>query len=129
MRFKTARVMSEYNLLPVENPRLYDLVNSLDTFLRLEFGKDVMLTSILRTKEEHEELYRFVPVNERPAASPHMFWEALDFRSSDFNDAQKARILSFLNQYKFRNGKLVALIHTVSGNVEHAHIQYAKVRV
>ena len=84
-----------------------------------------MITSIYRTKEEHDALYKNTP--NPPPGSVHMAFEGVDIRSSDFSAADIERMLTFLNCFTFRNGKKVALYHQVAGNAFHFHIQFAKV--
>ena len=125
MRFKDTRLAQEYNQLPIENKRLYQLMAVIDQFTELEFKKDVCITCILRTKSENDALYAQVPVEQRPN-SPHLNWEGVDIRSTDFTPSEIDRLLKFINTFTFRNGKQVGVYHQVAGNALHFHIQYAK---
>lgn len=126
MRFKTDRINKEfYNDLPTKNKKLYTVLMLLDNFTQLEFGKDICLTDIFRTKEEFDSLYSQTPPDKRPVTSPHMFWNAADIRSTDFNEPQIKRMLTFLNCFTYASGqgKPVSLYHCIAGNVFHFHIQ------
>lgn len=126
MRFKTLQVEQEYATLfdQNKNQRLGKLLVALELFVSLEFGKELTLTSIFRTQEEHDALYAHTPPDKRPARSPHMDWGAVDLRSSDFTQEEITKMLSFLNCFSRKDGKKVAIYHTISGNVAHFHIQY-----
>ena len=125
MLFKTDKVSKDYGDLPFKNNRLYQLLLVLETYVKLEFNKDLTLTEIHRSKEEFDLLYSNTPVDKRPATSPHMRWEAADIRSSAFTGIEKQKMLKFLNAFTYQKGaRPVALLHTIAGNVEHFHIQF-----
>lgn len=123
---KDQRVAKELAELPVHNARLAKLLSVLVTFVELELKKDIVVTSILRTQAEHDALYAATPPAQRPTSSPHMNWEAADLRSSTFTQPEIDRMVNFLNQFSFRNGKKVAMCHAIAGGAMHFHIQYAK---
>ena len=125
MKFKTPREAEEYGELYKNNPRLVNLIISLDMFTTLEMSKSITITSIYRTQEEQDALYKDVPLEKRPKRSPHQDWKAVDLRSSDFTETEIKRIVNFANQFKYKNGtRVTALYHTIAGNVNHLHIQY-----
>ncbi len=124
MRFKEPRQNQEFSELKTQNPRLYALMLSIDSFVTLEMKKDVCVTSIFRTEAEHKALYAQTP--NPPATSPHCFWEAVDLRSTDFTPTEIVRINGYANQFTFRNNKPVCLYHQVTGGVFHFHFQYGK---
>jgi hypothetical protein len=125
MRFKTERIKKEYEELPDHNRKLIGALITLDMYCATEFGKDVCLTHVFRTKQEHDELYAQTPADKRPKSSPHMFWQAADIRSTDFTDKQIEKILKLFNcfTYKSGQGKPSAIYHTISGNTFHLHLQ------
>jgi len=126
MNFKTDKLKKDYySGLYENNPRLVILLDGLNNFVFLEMGKRITITSIYRTQEEQDELYKEVPIDKRPARSPHQDWKAVDLRSSDFTNNEIKRIVAFCNQFKYQNGtRVTALYHTIAGNVNHLHIQY-----
>lgn len=124
MQFKTDRLREEMNQLLVKNTELWKLMDVLDVYAKLEFSKDIVITSIFRTEEENAALYAATPIDKRPARSPHMDWKAVDIRSSNFTDAEITKMLAFLNCFTNKNGKRIALYHEIPGNVKHFHIQY-----
>ncbi len=126
MKFKTIKEELEYVQLWEENERLAYVGQMLDTFARLEFKKEITVTHIFRTPEEHAALYSATPAEERPATSPHLTWEALDIRSSDFTADQIPRLTRFLNCLTYRGGKPTALYHHIAGNAFHFHIAATK---
>lgn len=125
MNFKSDRIKQEYDSLTALNPKLHDILSLLFTYCLYEFNKKITLTSIFRTQAEHDALYANTPPESRPKSSPHMFWKAVDIRSTDFNDKEKQKMLAFLNCFTYTSGqgRPVAMCHTVAGNVEHFHIQ------
>lgn len=126
MQFKTERLRQEfYELLTKQNDKLAEVINCLDKFVTWELNKVLTITSILRTQEEQDMLYVNVPEDKKVRTSPHMFWKAVDIRSTDFTDAEKKRMLAFLNCFTYHSGqgRPVAICHMIAGNVEHFHIQ------
>lgn len=124
IKFKTERVEKEWAYLEEVNKPLHMLIEMLESFVTLELHKDVTLTSIFRSKEEQAALYVNVPSDKKVLDSPHMHWRAVDLRSSDFTDAEIKRMLTFLNAFRYMEGRSVALYHTIAGNVAHFHVQY-----
>lgn len=123
LRFKVDRIRDEFADLIQKNNKLFLLLVELERFVREGLGKDVVLTSILRTKEENDALYTQTPVDKRPKSQPHCTWEAVDIRSAVYTDDEIKRILGFINgSYKNKNGKPAALYHMINGNVPHFHI-------
>lgn len=120
LAFKTNRIRDEYAQLPAKNPKLFDLVVDLASFVE-KYGQDLTLTSILRTPEEQAALY---PPGKAPVASAHLTWEAVDIRSLVFKKQEIDEICAYLNgRYKNANGKTIAFCHTVPGGAPHFHIQ------
>lgn len=111
--------------MTLQNKKLSQILKALDYFTQAEFDKEITITSIFRTQEEHDALYASTPTDKRPKWSPHMSWKAADIRSSDFTVAEKQRMLKLLNTctYSSGQGKPVGLLHTIAGNVEHFHVQ------
>lgn len=125
MRYKTDRITEEWKQLWDNNPRLCEIVIELDQFCVSTFGKDVMITSIYRSPEEQAELYKNSPV--KVEKSPHNVWEGIDIRSMDWTKEQKERMLKLLNQNTVYGGRRrCAMVHAISGNVDHFHIQADK---
>lgn len=126
MKFKTPRINDEfYNKLHTKNLKLYSILIMLDSFIKMEYNKEITLTEIYRSKEEFDALYAQTPEDKRPKTSPHMFWNAADIRSSDFTSFEKEKMKQFLNSFTYTTGqgKPVCIIHTITGNVEHCHVQ------
>lgn len=126
MKYKTDRQKDDMYKLSLENPRLYKLVNILESFTQFEFKKELTITDVFRTKAEFDALYAATPVDKRPASSPHMFWNAVDIRSSDFTENERQLMLTFLNCFKNPSGKVTAMCHAIAGNVLHFHIQHTR---
>jgi hypothetical protein len=123
MRFKTERIHNEFiDLQNTKNKKLGSILNILDEYCQIEFGKDICLTEVFRTPEEQVELYR--KSASHPKTSPHMYWKAVDVRSSDWTLVQRNRMLQVLNSFTYTSGqgKVVSFVHDV-GNGLHFHVQ------
>ena len=119
IKFKDASVEAEYYALPFQNKRMRELLQALDIFVTLELGKELMITEIYRNWHDNTA-QGGIPT------SPHMTWEGVDLRSWIYTDAEIQRIVGFLNQFRFRNGKQVCVYHAVKNGAPHLHIQYGK---
>lgn len=117
MKYKTSKEMLDASELYDRNGRLLNLLVQLDLFTELEFGKEIVITSVQRTKEENKAA--------NASSEIHCYWGAADVRSSDFNKDQIDKILAFCNLFRYTGtaGHKVAMLHTVSGGAEHIHIQ------
>ena len=125
MKFKTKELDREFSQLTVENVKLTKIIYCIDFFCQAQFGKEITITHIFRTPEQHRALYSLTP--NPPASSPHMRWEAVDLRSSDFTKPEIDKMLSVLNQFTVYGGqRKCAIHHAIAGNVEHFHIQSSK---
>ena len=123
MNFKSQRQLNDFNELSNKNMKLLHIVTLLDNFTQLEFNKEIVVTDVFRTKEEFDALYAATPVEKRPASSPHCTWNAVDLRSNTFTDSEINTMLTFLNCFKNKNNKKVAIYHSIAGNVNHFHLQ------
>lgn len=125
MRYKTDRLVDEYKQLWDKNPRLCHILIELDQFCIGTFGKDIMITSIYRSPEEQAEVYKNSPI--KVPNSPHTVWEGVDLRSTDWTLDQKGKMLKLLNQNVVYGGRRrCAMVHAITGNVDHFHIQCDK---
>ena len=99
------------------------MVDLLELYLSLELpGLELTCTSLYRTEEENKAIYAPHP----PSDSPHLRWEAIDFRSLDLTPEQIKKILTFCNIFTYRGGLPVAIHHKIAGGAEHLHIQFSK---
>lgn len=122
---KDERINKELPELFKQNPAMAQLIACLTFFVEREFKKDVVVTSVYRTAQEQADLYKDVPEDKKVLNSPHCRWEAFDFRTSIFTPREKERLLTFLNCFTYQGGqRKVFMIHTIAGNVEHAHVQF-----
>jgi uncharacterized protein YcbK (DUF882 family) len=125
VQYKNTKIETEWNRLITENPKLGNIVETLNAFTNIEFGKQVVLTHIFRTPEEQKALYAQTP--NPPATSPHMRWEAVDIRSTSFNDKEIQKMLTFLNLFTVYGGqRKCAIYHEIAGNTWHFHVQCGK---
>lgn len=130
MQFKTDRIRDEWAKLAFKNPGLFDIVTRLHDRVKEHYKKELVLTCILRTKEENDALYAAVPLDKRPAASPHCFWYAVDVRSSTFNNDEIQSLVAWLNTtFKNPSGKATAVYHSIPGGAPHFHLQHVPLEV
>jgi protein tyrosine phosphatase len=124
MKYKSDRIRTEFGQLPYKNMPLFDIITRLDSYAQDTFNKEITLTCILRTKEENDALYASTPPEQRPKATPHVFWGACDLRSSTFSDDEIASLVAWLNSsFKNPSKAKVAIYHCIAGNAPHFHIQ------
>ena len=124
MLYKTPAEKKEFDDLIYKNPKLANIMHALDFFCTCSFGKQITITEVFRTQEEHDKLYAATDPALRPKTSPHCTYQAIDVRSSDYSDPQIQRMLGFLNCFVNSNGKAVAIYHKIAGNAYHFHVQY-----
>lgn len=125
MQFKTPRIGIEYDLLKTNNPRLHAILAIADEYSRLEFGKGIVVTELLRTPTETAELYKEYAAP--PAWRPHENWLAADLRSSIYTDAEIQKFVTFLNMFtSFGGQRKTAVYHAIKGNTFHFHLQTHK---
>ena len=125
MKFKSDRIRDEWAQLAFKNPGLFSIIEKLHDYVANTHCKEIMLTSIYRTPEENDILYKDTPADKRPKAQPHTLWAAADIRSSMFSQDEITSIVSWLNaSFKNPSGKSTALYHAIQGNVGHLHIQH-----
>lgn len=119
--FKTTRIRDEFSELITKNKALFELLVDLAQHIHDVYKKDVVLTSIYRDDAEQADLYKSAV--KKVLKSAHATYEAVDLRSWLYTDAEIQAIVAYLNaKYKNKNGKLVALFHTVPGNAAHFHV-------
>jgi hypothetical protein len=125
MRFKTQRIEDEWYSDQISE-KLKSIMAILDQFTNMEFGKDIMLTDLMRTKAEQDEIYKDNPrYKERSWNSVHQYGRGADIRSRDFTQDQLNTIKNFLNCFKYdknRPNKNTCTIHDV-GSGMHVHTQ------
>lgn len=128
MKYKKDNYFTQFCDLGFHNPKLYKIGLALDNFTTIEFNKDIVLTHVFRTQEEHDALYAATPADQRPKTSPHMTWEAIDIRSTDFTPEQRLCMLQFLNSFSYdsKRSRNVAMVHAIVGGAPHFHIQCSR---
>lgn len=124
MLFKSDRIKDEYTKLALNNAKLYGILEVACAAFNAAYGKDFMLTSILRTKAENDELYKATPPDKRPQSSPHLFWQAADIRTKDLSKDEIEFLLKEFNSNTVYQGRRkCALYHEIPAQALHLHIQ------
>lgn len=128
------RLESELGQLQSKNPELHTMLMDLVQFVHDEFQKDVVLTMILRTQAEQDEIYGGTvnsagrSYDEKPWRSPHQFWHAMDLRSWIYTEEELQKMVDWINRWGKEHGnyyKWTAKVHDV-GKGMHFHVQFVK---
>lgn len=106
------------------HPRLRLMVFALTGFADYHFGRDIIITHILRTQEEQDAFYGNDPRYEAaPWKSVHQFGRGVDIRSTSFTRDEIGRMVDFINlNFPYGGGKSAALQHNI-GSGAHIHLQ------
>lgn len=104
--------------MPSRNNKLGLILFSIDYFCKVEFNKEITITSIYRTPEENQAA--------GATSAIHVYWGGADIRTHDFTNEECQKIVDFANQFTYprSKGKKVAMRHSVTGGADHIHIQY-----
>lgn len=102
MKNNSLRLSKEFSILQKKNRDLYDIINDLYYFCQDKFKKDIVVTMILRTQEEQDEIYKGTTRGSReydknPWKSFHQFYLAVDIRSNIFTPEEIKIIENYLN--------------------------------
>ena len=113
--FKTLRIESHW--LQV-HPDIRKILYWLSGYLQQTQGIDVMVTDLIRTREEQRALYP----DEPDKRSVHEFWRGADIRSEDIEDPKALE--SYINYtWPYGKGRIKTAIHHDVGRGDHIHIQ------
>lgn len=121
LTFKTPRIRDEWVELGTKNNALSELIIDVAEYVANHFKQDLTLTSILRTAEEQADLYKMSM--KKVVKSDHLSYEAVDLRSLVFKKDEIDELVKYINgKWKNKDGRAVALYHTVINNSPHFHI-------
>ncbi|MCJ7507321.1 MAG: hypothetical protein MUO85_01150 [candidate division Zixibacteria bacterium] len=136
IRFKQEKLEQEFNRI---DPRLRAVVFGMEFLIEKEFGKEIMITSIERTQEEQNEIYKdqiekgyFVTVDGvkfyscdklKPTLSLHQLkpTRAIDLRSQLYTHEEILKIKEYIDYWFPYDNKSSLIFHNKSG--EHLHLQ------
>lgn len=122
------RIEKELKKLKKKNPKLHQIVMELTQYVKDEFKKDVIITMIHRTQEEQDTLYKdSAKYKKKTFKSPHQFWHGVDLRSWIYTEAEREKMVAWLNaKGSLLNNyyKWTAKVHEVGQNGLHFHIQF-----
>ena len=125
IRFKNFKIASEFDDSMLET-RLRSLINMADEYSTMEFGKDIVITGLLRTQQEQNEIYKKNPdYIKKPWKSVHQYGRGCDLRSSIYTSKEIAKFVDFLNMLTYdpkRPNKKTCTFHNV-GKGDHLHLQ------
>ena len=130
MRFKVQSLENEFRGLSIVGgfkfrSKLGLITYVLDNFCQYHFGKELVITEVLRTLDMQDKYYKDDPVYQKKTfLSVHMFGRGIDIRSSDFDEVQIQKMLDFVNTaFPYGDGEHdTAIFHNV-GQGEHIHLQ------
>jgi HD-like signal output (HDOD) protein len=119
IQFKQPQLHEE---LPKVDFRIRAIIYALSGFLSYNYGLDITLTELLRTKAQQDEYYKNDPAYQKAKfVSTHQVGRAVDIRI-DFDDEVLEAIKHFLDHFKYNRSKPLYLIHDI-GLGRHLHIQ------
>lgn len=136
IKFKEEKLKQEFERI---DPRLRAMVFEMEHLVGKEFGKEIMVTSIERTQEEQNQIYKdeidkgyFVLVDGvkfysqdklKPTLSLHQLNPAIaiDLRSQIYIQEEIVKIKEYVDYWFAYNGKPSLIFHNKSG--EHLHLQ------
>ena len=104
------------------HPALRVIVTAAARWHWLATGKQAVVTSLLRTREQQRKIYPSSPGKR----SPHEFGRAADMRVSLLHPGRAGDWARWLNEafpYQGRTGLKTALVHEVGGRGNHIHVQ------
>ena len=130
IKFKSERIKSEFYDSRLD-PRLKMYVYFLSGYIEDKYGANVLLTDILRTKKEQNEIYKNdKSYQKKPWDSVHQDWRGVDMvgeydNGMNLTDEEHEEIESMINkaiQYNAAKSYNTAKYHNV-GNGIHLHLQ------
>ena len=129
IQFKTDRQRTEWNDI---SGRLKQMIEMLSIFRYLRYNKEMVITELMRTQEEQDELYgkkadkeTREKYNKKPWSSVHQFGRGADVRTHDWERNEVRDALFILNTivYDVSRPRTKTAIHHDIGTGEHIHIQ------
>jgi len=119
--FKTTRQEQEWEEAVAGEKRIIPVVlYAAELSLRL-FGKQVVVTGILRTDQEHRALLKRLGIDYYPTV--HSFWRGVDLRSWIYTPDERDMLVAAINRrFDYGRGKRCALYHDI-GAGGHFHLQ------
>jgi hypothetical protein len=126
--FKTPALQKDFETLKSKNQALAVLMEDLGEFIHANFGKDIVVTDLHRTRKQMEAIYG----KGTKRTSPHERWQAVDIRDWIYDNQEKQTIIGHLkNTYDSINRlaplpsqSRTVLMHNM-GKGMHFHIQYS----
>jgi hypothetical protein len=123
IKFKDSRVETEWKYSSELSERVKKIAEIVAGFCQLNFGKDVVITHILRSQAEQDTFYaNDAKYKEAPWKSVHQYGRGIDLRSRDFTPAEIERIVAFANMITYSKEKNTCVYHDV-GQGKHIHLQ------
>ena len=108
------------------HPKLRTIVFTLAGYTDYHFGKDIVITEILRDQATQDKYYcRNPEYQANPWKSVHQFGCGVDLRTWGFTERQLQEILDYINHsfsYDLEGSHPVALCHDI-GRGKHFHLQ------
>lgn len=121
MIYKTPRIEREWAELVAGGYMIVPVVQYVAEASIRMFGKQVVVTSIIRTREEQEALCKQMGVAYYDTV--HTLWRGVDLRSTIYKPDEIEILRSMTNkQFEYGRGKKVAVYHDV-GAGPHLHLQ------
>ena len=125
IQYKTDRQKREWESNDL-SWRLRYLVEAVARYSFVEFKKEIVITDLIRTQEEQDEIYKNnVRYQESPWKSVHQFGRGCDLRTSIYTVSEIEILKDFANFFTYdkdRPKKQTCLVHDVGVGL-HFHLQ------
>jgi hypothetical protein len=129
MQFKHETLRQQFYDLNATDPRLRAVALELDFFFRQKFGRELVVTSVLRTEQEQRRLYPefFARVGRaRPSAHLDRPCRAVDLRSRDLSPEEIEALRNYFDAWWDELPGWIFLANDRGGAFPHIHIQVGK---
>lgn len=123
MRYKNSRIEREW-INPLLDFRVRVIALVLDWYCKRNFGIDIQLTGIHRTKEEQDRIYKNSSgYKESPWTSVHQVWRGIDVGVNKFSEEERRKACNFINKYFDYSGRHNSCVYHDVGKGWHFHLQ------
>lgn len=122
MKYKYYWLKEQLN--KVDN-RIKIILLFLEFFVKSRYGRDLLITDLIRTQIQQDYIYRDnLRYKRRPWFSVHQYGRGADIRCFDWEPAEVDEVLDLLNSIPYGKGKYqTAVHHRIEGGGIHIHIQ------
>ena len=125
MKFKSDKIEADFSSSNV-SWKLKEMIRAGDKYAQIEFGKELVITDLLRTQESQDRIYKDNPnYHVKPWKSVHQYGRGCDIRTRNLDPKEIEKLTNFFNLFQYdknRPDKKSCLVHDV-GSGHHFHVQ------